>query len=121
MKICIPTINANGQSSEVCEHFGSAPYFTIYDYQANEYETVNNLDREHKHGACQPMEHLKDKDVNCVVCKGLGKRALEKLNGYGIKVFRIDQSTVKDVVEDFSNSTPEEIKTENACQNHKCH
>lgn len=55
------------------------------------------------------------------ICKGLGRRALEKLNDSGIKVFRIERSTVKDIVEDFSDSKPEEIDPENACRNHRCH
>lgn len=42
MKMCIPTINAEEQFSEVCDNFGSAPYFTIYDFEADTYETVNN-------------------------------------------------------------------------------
>jgi predicted Fe-Mo cluster-binding NifX family protein len=42
MKMCIPTINAEEQFSEVCDRFGSAPYFTIYDFEADTYETVNN-------------------------------------------------------------------------------
>lgn len=121
MRICIPTIDDCKEVSEVCDHFGSAPYFTIYDFETNGYETVSNLDNDHKHGTCHPMENLKDKGIDCVVCKGLGRRALEKLNDCGIKVFRIDRPTVKDIVEDFSNSKPEEIDPENACRSHRCH
>lgn len=121
MKICIPTTNSKEQFSKVCDHFGSAPYFTIYDYQTNEYETLNNSVHDHEHGTCNPMENLKDKGIDYIACKGLGRRALEKFNDCGIKVFRIDRSTVKDIVEDFSNSKGEEINPENACRSHRCH
>lgn len=121
MKICIPTINAEKQLAEVCDHFGSAPYFTIYDFEADTYETINNSDHNHEHGTCHPMENLKDKGIDCIVCKGLGRRALEKLNDCGIKVFRIDRSSVNDIVEDFSKSELEEIDPENACRSHRCH
>jgi predicted Fe-Mo cluster-binding NifX family protein len=121
MKICIPTINNKGPFSEVCDHFGSAPYFTIYDCEADTYETLNNSDCEHEHGTCHPMDNLKDTGIDCVVCKGLGRRALEKLNSRGIKVFRIERSAVKEVIEDFSDSKPEEMSADSACRNHRCH
>ena len=121
MKICIPTIDAREQFSEVCDHFGSAPYFTIYDYETGAYETMNNSGHEHEHGTCHPMENLKGKGIDCVVCKGLGRRALEKLNTNGIRVFRIERQAVKEIVEDFSAGKSEEMNADNACQNHRCH
>jgi len=68
-----------------------------------------------------PIENLKDNGIDYVICEGLGRKALEKLNDGGIKVFRIDRSTVKDIVEDFSDSKLEEIDPENVCRNHRCH
>ena len=121
MKMCIPTTDNRKELSEVCDHFGSAPYFTIYDFETNGYETVNNSDNDHEHGTCHPMDNLKDKGIDCVICRGLGRRALEKLNASGIKVFRTDQSTAKDIVESFSKRNPEEIDPENACRSHRCH
>lgn len=121
MRICIPTIDDCKEVSEVCDHFGSAPYFTIYDFETNGYETVSNSDNDHEHGTCHPMDNLKDKGINYVICRGLGKRALEKLNDSGIKVLRTDQSTIKDIVNSFTVNKPEEIDPENACQNHSCH
>ena len=95
MKICIPTIN--------------------------EYETLNNSDHSREHGTCHLMENLKDKGIDFIACKGLGRKALETFDNCRIKIFRIDRTTVKDIVEDFSNSKGEEINPENACRNHRCH
>jgi len=120
MKICIPTINAREQFSEVCEHFGSAPYFTIFDFTEDAYETVNNSDYDNRHGRCHPIENLKDRGIDCVVCEGLGRMALKKIKYSGNKVFRTDQSTVNDIVEDFSDIKLEEIDPENACRTHRC-
>ncbi len=121
MKICIPTTDDGEQLSQVCDHFGSAPYFTIYDYEAGAYETLSNSGHEHEHGTCHPMENLQGKGIDFIFCKGLGRRALEKLNASGIKVFRIERQTVKDIVEDFSAGKSEEIQAEDACRNHRCH
>lgn len=119
MKMCIPTINAEEQFSEVCDHFGSAPYFTIYDFEADTYETANNSD--HDHGTCHPMGSLKDTGIDCIICKGLGRRALQKLNDSGMKVFRTNQSMVNDIIESFSESKLEEIDSDNTCRNHRSH
>jgi predicted Fe-Mo cluster-binding NifX family protein len=121
MRLCIPTIDARGLNAELCEHFGSTPYFTIYDSETGAFETVDNADHEHEHGTCHPMDNLKSKGIDCVVCRGLGRRALEKLNANGIRVLKTDGSTVSDVVESFSAKKLTEIDAENACQNHKCH
>jgi predicted Fe-Mo cluster-binding NifX family protein len=121
MRICIPTIDDRGQDSEPCEHFGSTPYFTIYDSETDAYETVNNADHEHEHGMCHPMDNLKNKHIDCVVCTGLGRRALEKLNSSGIDVLKTDGSTVRGIVENFLAGKLNKIDAENACQHHKCH
>ena len=121
MKICIPTIDNEKQLSQVCDHFGSAPYFTIYDFAADAYETVNNTGHDHEHGMCHPMNNLTVKNIDAVICKGLGGRALLKLKDGGIKVLRTNQSTVKDIVDGFAENKLEEIDPENACQNHSCH
>lgn len=121
MRICIPTMDSREQDAKLCGHFGSAPYFTIYDSQTGVCETVDNTGRDHEHGMCHPMDSLQSKGIDCVVCRGLGRRALEKLNSSGIRVLRTDGLTVRDVVEDFSAEKLAEINAENACQEHKCH
>ena len=121
MRICIPTTDNEKQLSHVCDHFGSAPYFTIYDFEADVYETVNNTGRDHEHGMCNPMNNLVGKNIDAVICRGLGQGALQKLNAGGIKVFGTDQSIVKDIVDGFAENKLEEIDPENACQNHNCH
>lgn len=49
------------------------------------------------------------------------RRALQKLNDYGMKIFRINRSTVNDIIESFSENKLEEVDPENACQSHRCH
>ena len=44
MRICIPTLHGTGAADEVCEHFGSAPYFTILDTEGGEPEVIPNTD-----------------------------------------------------------------------------
>ncbi|UCC99897.1 MAG: NifB/NifX family molybdenum-iron cluster-binding protein [Phycisphaerales bacterium] len=121
MRLCIPTTDDKGQHAELCDHFGSAPYLTIYDSKTGAYEIVNNSDHEHEHGTCHPMDNLKSKSIDCVVCRGLGRRALEKLHSGRIRVLRTDRSTVEEIVQNFSAEELSEIDAESACQNHRCH
>ncbi len=120
MRICIPTVDDRGRDADLSEHFGNAPFFTIYDSETDSYETVNNADHEHEHGMCHPMDNLKTKGINCVVCKGLGRRALLKLNVSGIDVLKADGSTVSDIVGNFSAEKLKKIDAENACPDHRC-
>lgn len=121
MKICIPTTDDKEKLAQASDHFGSAQYFTIYDSETETFETVNNSDHDHEHGTCQPMTGIQGKGIDTAVCKGLGKRALLKLNDQGIKVFRTNQLTVKEILNDLTENKLEEMTMENTCRNHGCH
>ena len=52
MKICIPTQTNDGKTVEVYAHFGSAPFFTIYDIENGVVEVIDNSNQHHAHGMC---------------------------------------------------------------------
>ncbi|MHC4431018.1 MAG: NifB/NifX family molybdenum-iron cluster-binding protein [Planctomycetota bacterium] len=120
MRICIPTQTNLGQQAEVHDHFGSAPYFTIYDMQEDVCEIVNNSDQHHAHGVCHPLGVLDGKSIGAVVCSGMGKRAIEKLNEGGISVYRASGVTVAEIVKQYRAGDLEEITAQNACGHHGC-
>ena len=64
MKLCIPTKGNEGMKAEVNLHFGSALYFTVVGTEANEIEIIDNSDKHHAHGMCQPMNCLTGKDID---------------------------------------------------------
>ena len=122
MKICIPTEEQKGLESLAYGHFGSAPYFLIYDTVAQNYEMLNNNESEHEHGQCNPIQPLREKGVESVVVAGMGARALMNLQAMGIRVFRTSEvNTVKDIISIFDSSKIEELTMENSCQHHNCH
>ena len=55
MKIALPTQENKGIESRVYGHFGSAHYFVVVDTEENSTEIIENPDRDHLHGHCQPM------------------------------------------------------------------
>ena len=121
MKICIPTETNKGKEAVVYGHFGSAPFFTIYDTANGVVEIITNANAHHEHGMCQPMAALNGKGVNAVVTGGAGAGAIQKLNQGGIKVYRAISGTVADVTAQFANGRLKEMSVQNACAHHDCH
>ena len=121
MKICIPTETGDGKTAQVYGHFGSAPFFTIYDTDAKSIEVVDNANKHHEHGACNPVAALQGRAVDVVVTGGMGARAVMMLNQTGIKVFRAVAGTVENIISTFDAQDLEELTANNACASHSCH
>ncbi len=121
MKICIPTESDAGRSAKVHGHFGSAPYFTLYDTEAGTVEILANSNHQHVHGACQPLGALAGRKVEAVVSAGMGLRALQKLQAAGLKVYRAVPGTAEELALRFQNGQLDEITLQDACARHECH
>jgi predicted Fe-Mo cluster-binding NifX family protein len=121
MKICIPTETNDGKKANVFGHFGSAPYFTIYDTESGELEILDNNNSHHAHGTCNPIAALAGKKVDIVVSGGMGMRAVMILNQSGIKAYRTQPGTVEQTLTWYSQNKLDEITGQNACASHDCH
>lgn len=121
MRICIPTQGDEGRAAKVYGHFGSAPYFTIYDSEKDVFEVINNHNQHHLHGTCHPLGMLEAKKIDAVVCAGMGARAVQSLNEGGIRAFKIAAGVVEEAIRKYKEGLLEEISFENACTQHKCH
>jgi predicted Fe-Mo cluster-binding NifX family protein len=120
MRICIPVEDGSGLQSRCYPHFGSAPYFLIYDTVTRTPEVIDNGGRGHVHGMCQPLGALEGHSVGVVVCGGMGPRALERLNSGGIKVFMARGETASEAVRALEEGKSEELTIEGACRDHHC-
>jgi len=118
MKICFPILADRGLGSPVNDHFGSTKEFLIYDADSDSFETVQNSDAGHVHGACQPIKALDGKQIDVVVLGGIGTGALLKLNALGIRVFRAAAPLVEDNLRLYRNGSLVEIKADDACSGH---
>jgi len=58
MKICFPVQKDEGIDSTLYNHFGSAPFFVVFDTGTNDVATISNRDQHHSHGARNPMQAL---------------------------------------------------------------
>ena len=118
MRVCFPIEEANGLESKVCGHFGSAPYFIIVDTKSNSLSILNNRDKKHEHGACNPLKALDNQKIDAIVVGGMGAGALNKINQAGVKVFRANALSVRENVALLNESNLPELTLQQCCSGH---
>ena len=99
MKLCFPVKEMADLESEVYGHFGSAPAFIVFDSDTKTITAVNNSDRHHAPGMCNPLGALEGQQVDAVIVGGIGGGALMKLNRAGISVYQAKGKTVRENIE----------------------
>lgn len=109
MKLCFPVASDDGLSSKVYNHFGSAQWFIVVDTDTGTTLSIDNSDRQHAHGACNPLRALAGNPVDAVVVGGIGAGALAMLNRAQVRVFCAQAPTVGENVNLFRNGAFEEI------------
>ena len=99
MKISIST-----DGNLVSAHFGRCPEFTVADIQGGKLIKTERIPNPgHAPGAIP--EYLHDKGVERIICGGIGARAKELFNEYGIQVIAGVTGEINDVLEAFMNGT----------------
>ncbi len=117
---CIPVKTGEGKNAQVYAHFGSTPYFTIYDTDAQFIAVIDNANSHHEHGACNPIAALQGKTIDIVVTGGMGSRAVMMFDTTGIKVFKSVSGSVENIIKTFGAQDIEELTAQNACASHGC-
>ncbi|MCD6550906.1 NifB/NifX family molybdenum-iron cluster-binding protein [Thermotoga sp.] len=102
MIIAIPVATDEGLNSAVSEHFGRAPYYAFVKVENGK---IVSLEVEPnpfpEHAAGELPAYMRKKNVDVLIVRGIGQRALRYLNEYGIQVIRGAQGTVEDAVKRF--------------------
>lgn len=118
MKVAFPAQVDAGADSIVYSHFGSAPVFVIVDTVDNLVTAVDNRDRHHAHGSCNPMRALDGQRVDAVVVGGIGAGALAGLNRMGISVHRSQAPSVGENLELLGAGRLPVIEPHGTCGGH---
>ncbi|MCP4674927.1 MAG: diguanylate cyclase [Deltaproteobacteria bacterium] len=118
MKICIPIDEDKGLRSPVCAHFGSAPLFMVIDTDTGNCQTIENKNKIHQHGKCQPLSSFTGVALDGVVVGGIGKGALNKLRAAGVQVFLSKLATVDEAIAAHKAGTLELVTPATACGHH---
>jgi len=119
MKIGFAIENNEGIESKIYGHFGSAPLFAIVDTETEDILTVNNRDRYHLHGACNPIMAFDGKSVDAMIVGGIGAGALTKLNALGIRVYGALAPTIKENLSLLTDNKIQELSVDNSCRAHQ--
>ena len=139
MKICIPTMGERGLDELVSEHFGRAPTFTVVDLEglegkelegsavASEAVKVVPNTSEHFGGVGHAPEIISGEDVEVMLCGGLGPRAIQMFEQFGVEVFvglsglgaGTAPVTVRDAIRAFQAGALHEATDADACREHR--
>jgi predicted Fe-Mo cluster-binding NifX family protein len=118
VKVAIPTMGNNGMDEYVSEHFGRAPTFTLVDLDTNKVRVIPNTS-EHLGGTGYPPEILANAGVEVILCRGLGPRAINMFEQYGIEVHVGASGTVRDAIQAWQAGRLHVATDENACRMHR--
>jgi predicted Fe-Mo cluster-binding NifX family protein len=118
MKICVPTMGNIGLDESVSEHFGRAPTFTIVDTETNEVKVIKNTS-EHMGGSGYPPQIMADSGVNIMICSGLGPRAINMFEKFGIEVYIGASGIVRNAIAEWQDGKLQMASDENACKMHR--
>ncbi|MEA2070030.1 MAG: NifB/NifX family molybdenum-iron cluster-binding protein [Asgard group archaeon] len=102
MKIAIPVQTENDYQSQLAVHFGRAPAFAIYEKDKDKLEMISNQSN-HFGGKNAPPELLHNHGVSVLICRGLGRKAIDLFDQLGITVYLSNDNTVKQALSSFEN------------------
>ncbi len=118
MHICFPVGRNEGMGSEVYGHFGSAPFFAIVDTETDGISVIDNGDRHHAHGACNPLKALDGRRIDAVIVGGIGGGALSNLRASGVKVYRAKSTDIRENISQLSAGGLQEFGLQGVCGGH---
>ena len=105
MRIAIPIIESRGKESMISEHFGHAPYFAFVDMKENgDYEVEVVKNPLENHGPGDVPNYLHKNNVNLLLARGIGGRAIDFFNRLGIQVIRGTYGTVDQLIKEFKEN-----------------
>lgn len=118
IKVCVPTMGQSGLDDHVSPHFGRAPTFTVVDTGTNAVKVLQNTS-EHMGGSGKPPELMAAAGVQVMLCSGLGPRAIQMFEGYGVEVYVGADGTVRDAIQAWKDGLLRVATDRDACEMHR--
>jgi predicted Fe-Mo cluster-binding NifX family protein len=111
-RIVIPVTDEKGVDSQLSEHFGRAPYFSVFvvddDGKVLAYKTVPN-ESEHFGGVGFPPDRILQLNPDAVITYGMGPRALARFQNAKVAVLRANASLARDLLLAYTRDKLEEL------------
>lgn len=103
MKIAIP-VEGKSMETSVCQSFGRAPYFLIYDQEAKESTFIENNAAASQGGAgIKAAQTIVDNHVNALITPRCGENAANVLNAANTKIYKIVNNSIQDNLQSFND------------------
>ncbi len=102
MKIGIPVVEEKGLNSALSEHFGRTPFYifaNVINSKVEKYDLVKNPFEQHGPGQIPAWVH--ENDVDTMIVKGIGSRAISFFSNYGITVVKATGDTAEQCIKDY--------------------
>lgn len=117
MKVCIPTIGNKGLDDTINDHFGRSPFYMVIDIDTNE---VNFITQEENktHGSCSPVDLILKSGADALICKGMGRKAINYFSEANVEVYISDTGSVKESIEKLKNGTLSKMNINDGCAGH---
>jgi predicted Fe-Mo cluster-binding NifX family protein len=103
MRIAISAENNNSLDSFVSQHFGRCPYFVLVDVEAQDIKTVTVVENPHfkNHTPGQVPAFIHSHQADALVAGGMGRRAINFFQQYGIQPVTGASGTVREAVQSY--------------------
>lgn len=109
-------IAVTSEDGEVFQHFGHTPGFTLFETDGKNILSETELSSgETGHGALAGL--LAEKDVDLLICGGIGGGAVQALASAGIRVIGGASGKVRDVVRGLLDGTLQ-VRSDFHCHHH---
>lgn len=116
-RIALASDDGSGLEGSVSAHFGRCPFYTLVNVEGDQilgFEVVRNpYFPSHQPGVIPQFIH--SQKANVMIAGGMGARAIDFFNQYGIDVATGVQGKVKDIVEAYLRG---EVQGVFPCEHH---
>ncbi len=110
-RIVIPVEDEHGLEAHLAEHFGRAPFFTVFDFENGKISNIKTVPNtgEHLGGTGHPHENLLALKPSVIIARGMGPGGLQSFRNARVIVLKANADTVKEIVESFKQGKLTEL------------
>jgi predicted Fe-Mo cluster-binding NifX family protein len=100
MKIVVSAESNLGLDSQVAHHFGRCPFFAVVEVADKEVQSIDIIENPYfeSHQPGQVPGLVKEKKADVMLSGGMGRRAIQFFNDFGIETATGATGTVQDAV-----------------------
>lgn len=101
MRIAVP-VDETSWDTTVCQSFGRAPYYLIYETETHEHQfKVNEAANSSGGAGVKAAQFVLDEEIETVLTPRCGENSAEVLRGAGVNILRTTDASAKSNIEAF--------------------